>query len=95
MSRRGNCHDNTVVEGFFQLLKREWIKRRIYPDRATARSDVFDDIGMFYNPNGSLDLALDRAWDLWNKQRRSTGKFDLCGSSIRLTFISALRARLA
>jgi len=23
MSRRGNCHDKTVVETFFQLLKRE------------------------------------------------------------------------
>ena len=23
MSRRGNCHDNAVAEGFFQLLKRE------------------------------------------------------------------------
>lgn len=28
MSRRGNCHDNAVVESFFQLLKRERIKRR-------------------------------------------------------------------
>ena len=32
------------------MLKRERIKRRIYPDRATARSDVFDYIEMFYNP---------------------------------------------
>ena len=27
MSRRGNCHDNAVVESFFQLLKRERIRR--------------------------------------------------------------------
>ena len=27
MSRRGNCHDNAVAESFFQLLKRERIKR--------------------------------------------------------------------
>lgn len=33
MSRRGNCHDNAVVESFFQLLKRERIKPRIYPTR--------------------------------------------------------------
>jgi len=26
MSRRGNCHDNAVVESFFQLLKRERIR---------------------------------------------------------------------
>ena len=50
MSRRGNCHDNAVAESFFQLLKRERVKRRIYLSRAQARADVFDYIEMFYNP---------------------------------------------
>jgi len=50
MSRRGNCHDNSVVESFFQLLKRERVKRKIYVTRAQAREDVFDYIEMFYNP---------------------------------------------
>jgi len=50
MSRRGNCHDNAVAESFFQLLKRERIKRRIYDTRQQARSDVFNYIEMFYNP---------------------------------------------
>lgn len=50
MSRRGNCHDNAVAESFFQLLKRERIKRRIYTTRSEAVSDVFDYIEMFYNP---------------------------------------------
>lgn len=50
MSRRGNCHDNAVAESFFQLLKRERIKRKIYVDREEARRDVFDYIEMFYNP---------------------------------------------
>ncbi len=50
MSRRGNCHDNAVVESFFQLLKRERIKRRTYATREDARSDIFDYIEMFYNP---------------------------------------------
>jgi len=49
MSRRGNCHDNAVAESFFQLLKRERIKRRIYMTREEARSDIFDYIEMFYN----------------------------------------------
>jgi hypothetical protein len=49
MSRRGNCHDTAVAESFFQLLKRERIKRRIYPDRKAARVDIFDYIEMFYN----------------------------------------------
>jgi putative transposase len=49
MSRRGNCHDNAVAASFFQLLKRQRIKRKIYTSRQDARSDVFDYIEMFYN----------------------------------------------
>ncbi|MBU3121759.1 IS3 family transposase [Acinetobacter soli] len=49
MSRRGNCHDNAVAESFFQLLKRERIKKRIYATRTEARSDIFEYIEMFYN----------------------------------------------
>ncbi len=47
MSRRGNCHDNAVAESFFQLLKRERIKKRIYGTRDEARSDIFDYIKYF------------------------------------------------
>ena len=50
MSRRGNCHDNVVAESFFQLLKRERIRRRTYPTRDAPRQDVFHYIEMFYNP---------------------------------------------
>ncbi len=50
MSRRGNCYDNAVAESFFQLLKRERIRRRTYLTRDVARQDVFDYIEMFYNP---------------------------------------------
>ena len=50
MSRRGNCHDNAVAESFFQLLKRERIRRQIYLTRQDARADVFNYIEMFYNP---------------------------------------------
>jgi putative transposase len=50
MSRRGNCHDNAVAESFFQLLKRERIRRKTYATREEARSDIFDYIEMFYNP---------------------------------------------
>ena len=42
MSRRGNCYDNAVAESFFQLLKRERIKRKTYKDREAARLDIFD-----------------------------------------------------
>jgi putative transposase len=49
MSRRGNCHDNAVAESFFQLLKRERMRRQTYATRDAARSDIFDYIEMFYN----------------------------------------------
>ncbi|WP_124056733.1 IS3 family transposase [Escherichia coli] len=58
MSRRGNWHDNAVAESFFQLLKRERIKKKIYGTREEARSDIFDYIEMFYNSkrrHGSSD----------------------------------------
>ena len=44
-----NRHDNAVTESFFQLLKRERIKRKIYTTREDARSDVFDYLEMFCN----------------------------------------------
>jgi len=50
MSRRGNCHDNAVVESFFQLLKRERVKRKTYNTRSEAREDIFNYIELFYNP---------------------------------------------
>ncbi len=50
MSRRGNCHDIAVAESFFQLLKRERIRREIYTTREAAKMDEFNYIEMFYNP---------------------------------------------
>lgn len=50
MSRRGNCHDNAMVEIFLQLLKCKLIRRKTYGTREEARADVFDYIEMFYNP---------------------------------------------
>ncbi len=50
MSRRGKCHDNAPVESLFGLLKRERIRRRVYPTKDAARAEVFDYIEMFYNP---------------------------------------------
>jgi len=54
MSRRGNCHDNAVAESFFQRLKRELIKKKIYGTRDEARSDLCENIEMFYNSKHRL-----------------------------------------
>ncbi|MDQ8708320.1 IS3 family transposase [Streptomyces sp. LHD-70] len=43
--RTGSCFDNAAAESFWALLKEE-IGTRVWPDRATARADVFD---TFYN----------------------------------------------
>lgn len=51
MSQCGNCHDNAVAESFFQLLKRERIRRRTQLTRYAARQYVFDYIEIVYNPN--------------------------------------------
>ena len=50
MSRRGTCRDNAVVESFFNLLKRERVRRKKCKTREDARHDVFDYIAFFYNP---------------------------------------------
>jgi putative transposase len=62
MSRRANCWEraesaigsspmaSAVVESFFNLLKRERIRRKKYKTREDARQDVFDHIQFFYNP---------------------------------------------
>ncbi|MFG1259992.1 IS3 family transposase [Xanthobacter flavus] len=39
-----------MAESFFNLLKRERIRRKVYRTRDEARRDVFDYIEMFYNP---------------------------------------------
>jgi putative transposase len=38
--RTGSCFDNAAAESFWALLKEE-IGTRIWPDRATARAEVF------------------------------------------------------
>ena len=48
-SRRRNSWDITVTESFFSSLKSELIKKRIYPTRAQAKSEIFEYIEEFYN----------------------------------------------
>jgi putative transposase len=59
ISRRGNCQDTAVAESFFQLLKRERVRRRTYLTREAARQDVFEYIEMFYTRNASTQTT---AW---------------------------------
>ncbi len=60
--------DNAVTESYFQLLKRERIKRRIDTTREDARHDVFDYIKMFYNAKRRRSHANDQSPVEYEKQ---------------------------
>jgi putative transposase len=47
MSRRGNCHDNAVMEAFFSSLKTELTDR--FESCGAAKMALFDYIEVFYN----------------------------------------------
>jgi transposase InsO family protein len=47
MSRRGNCHDNAVMESFFSSVKSETADR--FASRGDAKMELFDYIEVFYN----------------------------------------------
>jgi len=68
MSRRGNCHDNAVAESFFQLLKRERIRRKTYGTREEAKQEVFDYIEVFYYPKRRHSFSNDLSPVEYEKQ---------------------------
>ena len=47
MSRRGNCHDNAVMESFFSTVKSELADQ--FASNGDAKMELFDYIEMFYN----------------------------------------------
>jgi putative transposase len=49
MSRKGNCWDNAPMESFFGTLKTELVHQCDYPDRNTARHELFAYIEGYYN----------------------------------------------
>ena len=47
MSRRGNCHDNAVMESFFSTVKNELADQ--FASNGDAKMELFDYIEVFYN----------------------------------------------
>ena len=47
MSRRGNCHDNAVMESFFSTVKSELADR--FASHGEGKMELFDYIEVFYN----------------------------------------------
>ena len=59
MGSRGDCFDNAVAESFFATLKKELIHRRSWPTKAELRTEAFDYIEVFFNPqrrDGTLGM---------------------------------------
>jgi len=53
MSREANCWDNAPMESFFGTLKIELVDQGEYPDRDTARRDLFAYIEGYYRHSGA------------------------------------------
>ncbi len=51
MSGKGNCFDNVVAETFFHLLTVALIHDEKFYTRMAAKSEIFNDIEIFYNRN--------------------------------------------
>lgn len=49
MSRKGNCHDNAVMESFFHTLKTELTNHHRYRNVDEAKQSIFEYIEVFYN----------------------------------------------
>ena len=49
VGRTGQCWDNALAESFFATIKRELFHTATWPNRATARSAIFDFIEGRYN----------------------------------------------
>ncbi len=49
MSRKGNCHDNAVMESFFHTLKTELTHHYHYKNANEAKQSIFEYIEVFYN----------------------------------------------
>ena len=74
MSRRGNCWDNAVAESFFATLKVELVHDATWETRATARTELFEYIEVFYNGqrrHSSLGYLSPRAFERQRAQQQS------------------------
>lgn len=69
LSRRGECHDNAVMESFYGSMKTEKLYREQYKKMQEAKAAVFDYIEGFYNPH-RRHSTLGKSAQLLLKNRR-------------------------
>lgn len=56
MSRKGNCLDNAPMESFFNLLKREWLKRKRIKDISQLQQEVQEYVEWYNTKRISVKL---------------------------------------
>lgn len=56
MSRKGNCLDNAPMESFFNLLKREWLKRERIKDISQLQQAVQEYVEWYNTKRISVKL---------------------------------------
>ena len=74
MSAVGHCGDNAACEGFFGIIKREWIHRASYRTRDEVRANVFGYLERFHNSRIRRRVARrDREFQVLIKPSVETG----------------------
>ena len=82
MSRRGNCHDNAIMESFFSTVKSELADR--FDTYGDAKMELFDYIEVFYNQrrrHSTLGQISPAAFE--RRERRGRGSY---GKPLRTRF---------
>lgn len=57
MSRKGNCHDNSVMENFFEILKQEIYYGKVYYSYEELKQAIIKYID-YYNNNKRIKQKL-------------------------------------
>jgi hypothetical protein len=58
MSRRGNCHDNSVAENLLATTNHRIVKRNIYSSREDTKGEIFNFIEMLYNRKNVFHIQM-------------------------------------
>jgi putative transposase len=86
MSRRGNCWDNSPMEGFFRSLKSEWVLQNGYSSIHKAKSDIINYMIGYYsqvrthhhNQGTAPNVAEASYWESYNSVAKLTWPLQKC-----------------
>lgn len=73
MSRKGNCYDNSCIESFHSILKRELVYLSRFSTRKQAKQEIFEYIEFFYNRkriHSAIGYLSPYQYDMYIQQER-------------------------